>query len=67
MKKLKWLAIIAFVLNTFLFGSYYSVGKAMLGRIDPIVFTFLTMMTLVPAAICILIFSRRHITREAVK
>lgn len=67
MKKLKWLAILAFVLNTFLFGSYYSVGKEMLGRIDPIVFTFLTMMTLVPAAICILIFSRRHITREAVK
>lgn len=67
MKKLKVLAGIAFVLNTFLFGSYYSVGKEMLGRVDPIVFTFFTMMTLVPPAICILIFSRRHITRNAVK
>ncbi|GCE23505.1 hypothetical protein KDK_73050 [Dictyobacter kobayashii] len=61
------LAGIAFVLNTFLFGSYYSVAKEMLGRIDPIVFTFFTMMTLVPPAICILIFSRHHITRNAVK
>ncbi|GCE31125.1 hypothetical protein KDA_66090 [Dictyobacter alpinus] len=67
MKKLKWLAGLAFVLNTFLFGSYYSFGKGMLGRIDPIVFTFFTMMTLVPVAICILIFSRRHMTRDAVK
>jgi drug/metabolite transporter (DMT)-like permease len=67
LKKMKVLAVLAFVLNTFLFGSYYSVGKEMLGRVDPIVFTFFTMMTLVPPAICILAFSWRHLTRAAIK
>lgn len=65
--KRKVLIALAFVLNTFLFGSYYSVGKEMLGRVDPIVFTFFTMMTLVLPAICILAFSWRHLTRAAVK
>jgi len=65
--KLKTLAICAFVLNTFLYGSYYSLAKGALGRVDPIVFTFFTMLTLIPPAVCILACSWRHITREAVK
>ncbi|GCF06945.1 DMT family transporter [Dictyobacter arantiisoli] len=67
MKKMKVVASTAFALNTFLFGSYYSVAKAMLGRVDPIVFTFFTMMTLVPPAVFIIAFSWRHMTRDAVK
>jgi drug/metabolite transporter (DMT)-like permease len=65
--KIKVVAILAFVLNTLLFGSYYSVAKEVLGRVDPIVFTFFTMMTLVPPALCLIAFSWRHMTREAVK
>jgi drug/metabolite transporter (DMT)-like permease len=65
--KMKMLACFAFLLNTFLYGSYYSVAKEALGRIDPIVFTFLTMMTLLLPAIAIIIFSWRRMTRAAVK
>jgi Permeases of the drug/metabolite transporter (DMT) superfamily len=65
--KLKTLAACAFALNTFLYGSYYSLAKGALGRIDPIVFTFFTMLTLIPPAVCILALSWRHLTREAVK
>jgi drug/metabolite transporter (DMT)-like permease len=67
MKQLKIIAVLAFLLNTFLFGSYYSIAKEALERIDPIVFTFLTMMTLLPPALCLLAFSWRHLTREVVK
>lgn len=65
--KVKTVALLAFVLNTFLYGSYYSIAKEILGRVDPIVFTFFTMITLIPPGIIILAFSWRHITREAVK
>ncbi|GCE14599.1 DMT family transporter [Tengunoibacter tsumagoiensis] len=67
MKKLKVIASLAFLLNTLLFGSYYSVAKEVLGRVDPIVFTFFTMLTLVPPAICIIAFHWKHMTKEAVK
>ena len=65
--KMKVVAGLAFLLNTLLFGSYYSVAKEALARIDPIVFTFFVMMTLVPPAICIIAFSWRQMNREAVK
>jgi drug/metabolite transporter (DMT)-like permease len=65
--KFKTVALLAFVLNTFLYGSYYSIAKEVLGRVDPIVFTFFTMITLIPPGIIILAFSWHHITREAVK
>jgi drug/metabolite transporter (DMT)-like permease len=65
--KMKSVASVAFLLNTFLFGSYYSVAKEVLGHVDPIVFTFFTMMTLVPPALCIIACSWRNMTREAVK
>lgn len=67
MKKLKIVAGLAFLFNTFLFGSYYSVAKGILGRIDPIVFSFLVMMTLLPPALCILAFSWREMTYAAAK
>lgn len=65
--KIKVIAGLAFLLNTFLYGTYYSVAKEALGHIDPIVFTFFTMMTLAPPAIIMIAFSWRHITREIVK
>lgn len=65
--KMKVVASLAFLLNTLLFGSYYSVAKEMLGRVDPIVFIFLVMMTLVPPALCIIAVSWRNMTRAAVK
>ena len=65
--KMKFVAGLAFLLNTLLFGSYYSVAKEALERVDPIVFTFFVMMTLVPPAICIIVFSWRQMNREAVK
>ncbi len=63
----KMLACIAFFFNTVLFGTYYAISKEALGRIDPIIFTFFEMTTLVPAAICILLCTRRQITRKVLK
>jgi len=65
--KLKVVACLAFLLNTALFGTYYAVSKEVLGRMDPIVFTFFEMISLVPVALCILVFSRKHITRAIVR
>src|SRR6266496_521198 len=63
----KVLACIAFLFNAILFGTYYAVSKEAIGRIDPIIFTFFEMMTLVPAAVCIIICSRRQISRKVLK
>lgn len=65
--KMKVLACLAFLLNVFLFGTYYSVSKEALTRIDPVIFTFFGMVALVPVAICIIAFSWRQITRDVVK
>jgi len=65
--KLKLAALLAFLFNAFLFGTYYGVAKDALGRIDPIVFTFFTMMALVPVALSIIVLSWQEITREVVK
>ncbi|HEU5226165.1 MAG TPA: DMT family transporter, partial [Ktedonobacteraceae bacterium] len=65
--KMKVVACFAFLLNAFLFGTYYSVAKEALGRIDPIVFTFFVMASLVPVGLVIVIRSWKHITRAAVK
>src|SRR5205823_3573944 len=50
-----------------LFGSYYAISKEVLSRVDPIVFSFCEMMTLVPLALFILARSWRHMTPRAVK
>ena len=65
--KLKSIAVLAFLFNTALFATYYAVSKEALGRIDPIVFTFFEMTSLVPVALCILAFSWKHVTRAVVR
>jgi drug/metabolite transporter (DMT)-like permease len=65
--KIKHITGSAFLLNTLLIGSYYAISKEVLGRVDPIVFSFCEMMTLVPPALIILVCSWRHMTRQAVK
>jgi len=65
--KMKIVAGLAFLLNTFLFATYYSVAKEALKRIDPIVFTFLVMITLAPVALCILVLNRKQISKDVVK
>ena len=60
--KMKLVATLAFFLNVLCFATYYSVAKEALNRIDPLIFTYFEMMTLVPAALIILICSWRHIT-----
>ncbi len=65
--KMKIVACLAFLLNTFLFGTYYSVAKEALGRIDPIVFTFLVMTSLIPIGLVMVIVSWKNMTKEAVK
>ena len=67
MTKMKMVAILAFFLNVFCFATYYAVAKEALKRIDPIIFTYFEMMTLVPVAIIIIICSWRHITAAIVK
>ena len=67
MTKMKMVATLAFLLNVLCFATYYAVAKEALNRIDPIIFTYFEMMTLVPAAIVIIICSWKHITRAIVK
>src|SRR5258706_894657 len=64
---MKLAAGLAFLLNTILFATYYSVAKEALTRIDPIVFSFFEMITLVPAALCIIIFSWKDISGAVIK
>ena len=65
--KMKSAAYLAFIVNTFLFGTYYAVAKNALGHIDPVMFSYFEMMTLVPAGLCILLFCWRRVTRAVVK
>lgn len=67
MKKMKVIAVLAFLLNTTIIGSYYSVAKEVLNRVDPVIFTFLQMMTLVLPGLFVLAFSWRRLTRQALK
>lgn len=65
--KMKIVAGFAFLLNTFLFATYYSVAKEALERIDPIVFTFLVMITLAPVALYMLALNRKQISKDVIK
>jgi drug/metabolite transporter (DMT)-like permease len=67
MTKMKMVALLAFFLNVLCFATYYAVAKEALNRIDPIIFTYFEMMTLVPVAIIIIICSWKHITAAIVK
>jgi len=64
---MKLVAGLAFLLNTILFATYYSVAKEALGRIDPIVFSFFEMISLVPAALCIIIYFWKDMNSAVVK
>ncbi|MBE3559274.1 MAG: DMT family transporter [Ktedonobacteraceae bacterium] len=65
--KMKMVAGIAFLLNTFLFATYYSVAKEALAHVDPIVFTFFVFLALVPAALAMIALSWQKLTREVLK
>jgi len=67
MTKMKMVAVLAFLLNTLCFATYYAVAKEALNRIDPIIFTYFEMMTLVPVALIIIISSWKHISRAIFK
>jgi drug/metabolite transporter (DMT)-like permease len=64
---MKLVAGLAFLLNTILFATYYSVSKEALGRIDPIIFSFFEMTSLVPLALCVMLFSWKDMNRAVVK
>jgi drug/metabolite transporter (DMT)-like permease len=64
---MKLVAGLAFLLNTILFATYYAVAKEVLGRIDPIVFSFFEMTSLVPVAFCLILFSWKDVNRAVVK
>jgi drug/metabolite transporter (DMT)-like permease len=64
---MKLVAGLAFLLNTVLFATYYSVSKEALGRIDPIFFTFFEMTSLVPIALCVMLFSWKDMNKAVVK
>src|SRR6516164_3632615 len=64
---MKLVAGFAFLLNTVLFATYYSVSKEALGRIDPIFFTFFEMTSLVPIALCVMLFSWKDMNKAVVK
>lgn len=64
---MKLVAGLAFLLNTVLFATYYSVSKEALGRIDPIIFSFFEMTSLVPLALCVMLFSWKDMNRTVVK
>src|SRR5215471_13743062 len=64
---MKLVAGLAFLLNTILFATYYSVSKEALGLIDPIIFSFFEMSSLVPFALCVMLFSWKDMNRAVVK
>lgn len=64
---MKLVAGLAFLLNTILFATYYSVSKEALGRIDPIVFSFFEMTSLVPVALCVMLYSWKDMNRAVIK
>ena len=64
---MKLVASFAFLLNTVLFATYYSVAKEALGRIDPIIFSFFEMTALVPLALCVMLISWRDMNSAVFK
>lgn len=65
--KMRFLALLAFFLNTLLFATYYAVAKEALQRIDPIIFTYFEMMALVPVALCIIVFCWQDLNKRIIK
>ncbi len=64
---MKLLACLAFLLNAMLFGTYYAVTKEAIERIDPLIFSYFEMMTLVPVALGIIILNWHALSRAVIK
>jgi drug/metabolite transporter (DMT)-like permease len=65
--KMTVVAVVAFLFNTFLFATYYAVSKEAMTRIDPVVFNFFVMVSLVPLGLIFIAFSWRELNREVIK
>jgi predicted transporter len=65
--KMTVVAAVAFLFNTFLFATYYAVSKEAMGRIDPVVFNFFVMASLIPVGVVFIAFSWRDMNREVIK
>jgi len=63
----RYAAYLALGLNAVLFGTYYGVAKDALRRIDPLVFTAVEQLALVPATVALLWQARRQLTGAVVR
>ena len=64
---MKQIARVSFVFITLLRGSYYAITKEALGRIDPVLFSFLEIIALVPIALVLLVMYWRDINTSILK
>ena len=64
---MKNLARLSFVLVTVLWGSFYAVAKEALQRLDPIIFTFFEVASLVPIALTIIVIHRKELNAVTLK
>lgn len=64
---MKTVARLAFLLITVLWGSYYAVAKDALGRIDPVIFTFLEALVLVPVGLVLIALSWHELDKATIK
>lgn len=64
---MRTLAALCFLLNTFLWATFYSVSKEALVRIDPIIFSALEVGILTPIAAGIIFLTRKDVNKESVK
>ena len=64
---MKSLARLSFLLVTVLWGSFYAVAKEALQRLDPIIFTFFEVASLVPIALAIIVIHRKELNAVTLK
>jgi drug/metabolite transporter (DMT)-like permease len=63
----KTVARLSFLLITVLWGSYYAVAKDALGRIDPVIFTFLEALVLVPVGVVLIALNWRDLDKAIIR
>lgn len=63
----KIVASLLFLLNASLFGTYYAVSKEALVRVDPLIFSSVQMLILVPIALFLIGTSWRRLTKKVIK
>ena len=64
---MKFVALFSFLLVTFLWGTFYSVTKEALGRIDPFLFAFLETSVTLPFSFLLIILHRKKISYDLLK